>query len=81
MDPEANLREQRRLAKAIMKKIDSGQTEDLVDDANRLADLVVALDEWISRGGVLPPSWKHHTYYTEVMGMQRPAKKRNDDQG
>lgn len=52
MDPNANLTEQRRIAQRILK----GSMKD--DDANRLAELVEALDEWIVRGGALPKSWE-----------------------
>lgn len=48
MDPNANLEEQLRLAEAIL---DEGE------EGNRLAELVLALDEWIRRGGFLPEAW------------------------
>jgi len=51
MDPNENLREQRRLVRRIL------DTDDLSSKAGlavRLAELVEALDEWISRGGFLP---------------------------
>src|SRR5258705_7165069 len=67
MDPEANLREQRRLG-ADMNKIrdnctDDGQLTvqqrvDLEHDAYRLAELVEALEGWIASGGFLPKAWK-----------------------
>jgi len=53
MDPNNNLQEQRRIAKAILANPDE-QTYGAV----RLAELVEALDEWISRGGFRPTSWK-----------------------
>ena len=56
MDPEANLEEQRRLVKSINKARDNEQDVDQ-DDIHRLAELVEALDEWISRGGFLPSPW------------------------
>jgi hypothetical protein len=52
MDPNANLAEQRR----IRSRIIAG--EELDGDAQRLADLVEALDNWISRGGFLPRDWQ-----------------------
>ena len=69
MDPEANLLEQLDLASAIIEGADAvadadSMSEDLeashdvVDDAERLAELVIALDEWIRRGGFLPLGWK-----------------------
>ncbi len=57
MDPNANLKEQRRLAAAIQAAEDAGLT--IADhDVSRLAELVIALDEWIARGGFLPDAWR-----------------------
>lgn len=33
-------------------------TNDLADDANRLVDLMDGLNQWMSRGGVLPEAWQ-----------------------
>lgn len=52
MDPTANLAEQRRIVAAVL----SGTSHH--DDLTRLAELVEALDEWITRGGFLPTQWK-----------------------
>lgn len=49
MDPNANLAELRELASA---QLNGGQT-----DPDRMAELVEALDEWITRGGFLPADW------------------------
>jgi hypothetical protein len=64
MDPIANLREQRELVAQIIALIDENTRDDgtLVDDAieeiaeaaNRLAELVRALDEWRQKGGFDP---------------------------
>lgn len=54
MDPNANLEEMRRLAGKLLAdefEIDSA-------DAERLAELVQALDAWISKGGFLPRDWQ-----------------------
>ena len=52
MDPNANLEEQLELAKKLQ---DSGEAGfESPDDAWRLAELVLALDEWISTKGFLP---------------------------
>lgn len=51
MDPNANLAEQRR----IVARIFAGEEQD--GDAQRLADLANALDEWIAGGGFLPTDW------------------------
>ena len=50
MDPNAALAEIR----AILSRDDL----DLMD-YERLADLIAALDEWITRGGYLPAAWQH----------------------
>lgn len=52
MDPNANLEELRGLYRTIL---DNGQ--DTFDDATRLAELVEALDGWLSKGGFLPSEW------------------------
>ena len=54
IDPDANLREQLALAKSIIDdefEVDSG-------DAEALAQRVVELAAWLSRGGVLPRDWQ-----------------------
>lgn len=53
MDPNANLQEQRRLVARMLRNEGSAATHDVL----RLAELVFALDEWISQGGALPHSW------------------------
>lgn len=51
MDPTATLDEIRGLtAIGGDRGLDS-------DDADRLQDLVLALDEWLSKGGFLPAAW------------------------
>lgn len=69
MDPDANLREQRELARAIIERFDrvdehTGRYSDLdmegqISDAERLAELIQALDEWITKGGFLPKDWRY----------------------
>lgn len=56
MDPEANLKEQREIARQLV----DGTIESegyLEERATRLAELVLALDEWIRSGGFLPRQW------------------------
>lgn len=57
MDPNANLAEQLRLAAQIIE----ADTDDRLraELADRLAELVQALNEWISRRGALPDAWRH----------------------
>lgn len=50
MDPIANIQEQRELANMLL----SGEAHDFVDTAVRLAELVLALDEWRRKGGYDP---------------------------
>lgn len=60
MDPNANLTEQIQLAKAIIKQWDaerSDKDQDILHDAARLAELVLALDEGLRKGGCLPSAW------------------------
>lgn len=60
MDPEANIKEQKRIATEILKIRDNSdgqgdftaeQLELLADLAERLAELVLALIEWKAKGG------------------------------
>lgn len=51
MDPDANLREQLQVA----TRLANGKGRP--GDGERLADLVEALDNWISGGGFLPTRW------------------------
>ena len=69
MDPNANVEEQRSLAAGILKLVDEHlddiEDDELAEDVNlefvykvgRLAELVQALDGWLSKGGFLPASW------------------------
>jgi hypothetical protein len=58
MDPNANLTEMRELAAAIMKDDSADPFYPIVGQAERLAELVQALDGWICNGGFLPRDWK-----------------------
>lgn len=68
MDPDTNLERQREIAQEIVTIIDSSEGDDWSETersvleqvsalANELADLVSALDEWITKGGFLPAEW------------------------
>lgn len=55
MDPIANLREQLDLAQRIVEHGRRGHVmSSLIADGERLAELVLALDEWRSNGGFDP---------------------------
>jgi hypothetical protein len=57
MDPIANLREQRALAAKMSADFDKADGNGIdQDEANRLAELVQALDEWRRGGGFDPYS-------------------------
>jgi hypothetical protein len=53
MDPDACLAEIRAVAALV-----NDGADDNTDAAIRLAELVGALDEWISSGGFLPAAWR-----------------------
>lgn len=52
MDPNANLEAQREIANRIVNGDEWSRR-----DAERLAELVLALDGWIHGGGFLPEAW------------------------
>ena len=63
MDPTANLKEQLELAATLIAAAEAGQEEapmpwDMAD-VLRLAELVVALNTWLAKGGFLPRQWKN----------------------
>lgn len=51
MDPNKNLEEQLRMARQLVE-----DPSDL-DSANYLAELVLAMDEWLKNGGSMPDAW------------------------
>lgn len=64
MDPNANLAEQRVLAARLLElpADESGNYTDAEQSeayfaARRLAELVIALDGWITANGFLPDDW------------------------
>lgn len=61
MDPNENRCEQIALATNIRSFLD-GLTPypgfSAIDAASRLADLVLALDQWIMKNGALPKDWQ-----------------------
>lgn len=54
MDPNANLREQLSLAQDIAS---GNEHLNFIRKSERLAELVIALDEWLTKGGFLPDRW------------------------
>lgn len=57
MDPDANLKEALELANCLACEGDFDPHAKLIE-AERLADLLLALDEWITKGGFLPERWR-----------------------
>lgn len=56
MDPDENLKEQLLLTKIIFSRRIG---EDLIlEDMERLAELVQDLNTWIASGGFLPKAWQ-----------------------
>lgn len=62
VDPDANLNEQLELARGFIAQADTHPTlrSEFVslDDAVRLAELVLALDAWLRQFGALPRTWR-----------------------
>jgi hypothetical protein len=52
VDPTENLRQQLALASSIARDAEN------TDEADSLAYLVLALNEWITKGGFLPIGWQ-----------------------
>ena len=61
MDPDSNLAEQIRIAEGLVDEDeDSMSASDMASSlhaAQRLAELVLALDGWVRSGGFLPKAW------------------------
>ena len=57
MDPNENLREQRRLLQKINAYVPMGDDTEYVEDLVSLATLAEAMDEWLGKGGFLPAPW------------------------
>jgi hypothetical protein len=56
MDPNENLTEQLQIAREMTTDRDGGFTNQS-ESTLRLAELVIALDEWIRKGGFIPEAW------------------------
>jgi len=56
MDPDANIIEQLRIT-VELQQYEVAEEMPPVELANRLAELVQALNGWLMRGGALPREW------------------------
>ena len=56
MDPQANLKEQLELARDFVREADADESDVYFQQERvlRLAELVIALDEWMRKGGFSP---------------------------
>ncbi len=74
MDPNANLKRQRELAKLLLsdREFTKNSAEEDDNAARELAEHVQALDEWLAKGGFLPRAWmKGHTTCAHGIIMDR----------
>jgi hypothetical protein len=68
MDPDANLNEQLLLAARLRliamtrqrRNLTADEDAEVYESADRLAELVEALNRWLSVGGFLPSRWSNH---------------------
>lgn len=58
MDPDATLANIRALVKRRIDEADTLENDEVYDLSNELAEAVLALDEWLIRGGFLPTAWQ-----------------------
>lgn len=58
MDPDANLKEQLEIAYGIVNGDDEETNSE--SQGERLAELVIALHNWKSKGGFSPKAWRTH---------------------
>jgi hypothetical protein len=54
MDPNVTLAEMRTIARLSAE----GRLADPIDSLERMGELIIALDEWITGGGFLPDAWQ-----------------------
>jgi hypothetical protein len=62
VDPEENLKEQARVSRQIVAMLAEAEFAPgalFVARAGRLAELVLAMDEWAERGGFRPAGYRH----------------------
>jgi hypothetical protein len=74
MDPDANLEELRRLIQEQEYISRSEEIGDLYDRAERMAELIQALDEWMVKGGFPPTAWMKMAHQLNRDLMQKNLK-------
>jgi hypothetical protein len=74
VDPDANLEELRRLVHEQEYISRTEETGDLYDRAERMAELIQALDEWMVKGGFPPMAWAGMAYRLNRELMQKNLK-------
>ncbi len=57
MDPNANLSEQLAIARELLDEESISGFQESIEQGHRLAELVLALDEWLTKGGFPPKRW------------------------
>jgi hypothetical protein len=70
MDPNAALHELRLLTNRRLRRDEDSDQTNPDHDALRIAELVAALDGWLSSGGFLPDRWSRQTHVALVEGDQ-----------
>jgi hypothetical protein len=58
MDPDATLRLIRVMAEPVENGRRGYDRHEAIEELEHLAELVRALDRWLSRGGCLPKEWQ-----------------------
>ena len=68
MDPDANLTELRRRTAEYRYRSDLALRMDETD-SDRIVELLAALDEWLTRGGLLPQEWAQRKIYDSMEAL------------
>lgn len=58
MDPEETLRQMRQLAFQLTDPEPTFTPNGRHEAGEKLAELTISLDEWLSKGGFLPSDWR-----------------------
>lgn len=80
MDPNATLTEMRSIAELLVDTVGLSRGT-ICENAERLAELVEALDGWILKGGVLPTDWLQAIIRQGTMTLRERQEARNREPG